>query len=109
MNRLKKIILEEIEANTKYQFLGVCDRVRCASNQNENWWHEMIRNKRKISDNEFIMNVNMSQMLDDDELPQQWVKDKHKEDPEASAYSSNWGNKNAMFFQVAGFEFIYTK
>lgn len=105
---MKKLIKQLLkESLHKKQYLGQCDLLRHKCTENEEFWYDMMKNKHKISFNDFISNVDMSRMLDDDENPIQYIKDAIRQDPETAAYTSNWGNKPAMFLQVAGFEFIF--
>lgn len=105
MHLIKQLLREGL--GYKKQYLGQCDLLRHASNENEAKWHEMMNNKQPISFIKLINSVEMSSMLDDDEEPSQYIKDALREDPETSAYISNWGNNECMFLQTAGFEFIF--
>jgi len=51
--------------------------------------------------------VDFSKILDDDETPEEWLKNALRSDPESGAYKSNWGNELTLLFQTAGFEFIF--
>jgi len=98
--------LDESKSNKK-QYLGQCDLLRHASPKNEDNWHQMMSNKRKISFKSFIDSVDMTKMLDDDENPVDYIKDALRQDSSSAAYVSNWGDEECMFFQTAGFEFIF--
>lgn len=98
-------LIEEILK--KKQYIGQCDNLRRACEENEKYWHSMMKNKKKIPINIFINNVNMSPILDDDETPKQFIINSIRQDSESAAYESNWGDKHCMFFQTAGFEFIF--
>jgi len=100
-------LLNIFENYHKLEYFGQCDKIRCVSNTNEAYWHEMMKNKIKISIKEFINGVNFNKLLDDDESPEQWIGDALKSDPTSGVYKSNWGKENVMFFQTAGFEFIF--
>lgn len=107
-----KIIITEQQLNAikqtiKKDFFGVCDKVRSLSDENEQYWHTMMDNKKHIKFDTFIKNVNMSKMLDDDETPEQYIKDAIRSDPETRTYVSNWGDEQVLFLQSAGFEFIF--
>lgn len=103
-------INESIDVNyNQYQFLGMCDKLRITSNENEQKWNDMMKSKSPISDYEFIKNVNLVAVLDEGETPEQWILDNNKSDTESSAYKSNWGNIPCIFYQTMGFEFIFTK
>lgn len=105
MYLIKQLLREGL--GYKKQYLGQCDLLRHASPKNEVKWHKMMNNKKTIPFNTLLNTVEMQSMLDDDEEPSQYIKDALREDPETSAYISNWGNKECMFLQTAGFEFIF--
>lgn len=105
---IKKLLRENININSKKQYIGQCDLLRRKCTDNEEYWQAMMKNRKKISFEDFLEGVDMRPMLDDeDEDPIQYIKDSIRQDPETAAYSSMWGNEPAMFLQVAGFEFIF--
>jgi len=95
------------DVTQKKPYLGQCDLVRHNCETNEGHWHEMMANKCQIPFKTFINSVEMHSMSDDDETPQDYIRDAVRQDPETATYISNWGDKEAMFLQVAGFEFIF--
>lgn len=110
-----KIIITEQQLNDikdnykidKKNFFGVCNKVRSLSNENEQKWYEMMKNKKKVTFKFFIDNTKMYEMLDDDETPENYIKDSIRSDSKTSAYISNWGDEEVLFLQSAGFEFIF--
>lgn len=106
MKSLIKNLLKEGLA-IKKQYIGQCDLLRRKCDSNEEYWHDMMKNKKRIFFSDFINKVDMQQMLDEDETPEQYIKDAVRSDFETAAYVSNWGNKECMFLQTAGFEFIF--
>ena len=102
-----KPLKESLETKLKKQYIGQCDLLRHKCVENEGYWHEMMKNKYRISFKEFISSVDMARMLDDDETPSDYIKDALKQDISTAAYISNWGDKECMFLQTAGFEFIF--
>jgi len=105
---LKKIISEEINSFfDKKKYIGQCDALRRNCDVNENLWHQMMENKKEISIDEFIENVDFSSLIDEDETVESFILDAKKSDPTTAAYISNWGEQECMFFQTAGFEFIF--
>jgi len=86
----------------KIPFLGTCDRVRRTS-QGENFWQEMMENKKKISEREFLKNVDLKNMLDEDETWKEW---KESQADKVEYFKSL---NNVYFVQTAGFEFIFKK
>ena len=67
----------------------------------------MMESRTRISPQQFINNVDMLPILDEDETPEQYINDAIKQDSDSGCYISNWGDKPCMFFQTAGFEFIF--
>ena len=106
---MKKLITSLLREglSSKKQYIGQCDTLRRKCTGNEEFWHSMMKNKRKISFKQFINSVNFQQMLDDDETPEQYINNAVMSDNETAAYVSNWGDQEAMFLQTAGFEFIF--
>ena len=68
---------------------------------------QMKSNKKRISFEKFIQNVNIDQILDEDENPIEYLNNLVKEDPDTATYVSNWRKDDAMFLQSGGFEFIF--
>lgn len=95
------------ENRHKLSYFGQCDKVRSLSDENELLWHEMMKNKNPISIDYFIQSVDFSNILDDDETPEEWINNASMSDPDSGTYESNWGIEPVMFFQTAGFEFIF--
>lgn len=106
MKMLVKKLLREALLGKK-QYIGQCDTLRRTCDQNEAFWHEMMKNKQKISFKTFLKNVDFQKLLDDGETAESYIKDALRTDSETAAYVSNWGDKEAMFLQTAGFEFIF--
>lgn len=109
MKTLIKKLLREMtdDVLTKKQYIGQCDLLRRKCEENEAYWHDMMKNRKKIPFNTFIKNVDMSPMIEDDETPKIWIKEALMSDSETASYVSNWGGKECMFIQTAGFEFIF--
>ena len=113
-NSMFQVYLDKIEealktgklTEAKKQYLGQCDKVR-NSDENEIKWHQMMKNKKGISFSDFIKNVDMSSLLDEDETPLDFLEFNKSQDRSSQTYKSNWGSKEAMFFQTAGFEYIF--
>lgn len=92
----------------KLPFFGVCDKLRAKSNQNEMHWREMIDNQKPFPVELFIQQVDATNFcLDDDEEIRYWISDNFRQDPESGSYESMWGKERVLFFQTAGFEFIF--
>ena len=105
-HQLHKALLSE-SLGSKKSYIGQCDRLRRNCETNEGYWQEMMTNKKVIPFETFIQSVDMTPMLDEDETPEGFIQDSLAQDPETASYVSNWGDKQAMFLQVAGFEFIF--
>ena len=97
------------ESTGSFKYIGVCDKVRSLSDENEQNWHKMMANKKKISTKLFFASVNMRDILDDDENEKTWDSENRRADSASAPYKSIWGTKQCMFYQHAGFEFIFVK
>lgn len=67
----------------------------------------MMANKKEIPTKVFINSVDMSPILDEDETAEDFIEYNHLTDDTSAAYVSNWGDKEVMFFQTDGFEYIF--
>lgn len=105
MKDLIKNLLKE--GLNKKRYIGQCDILRRKSKENEQYWEEMMKNRKKIPFKTFLSNVEISAILDDDENPKKYLRDSINTDSKTAAYLSNWGPSEAMFLQSAGFEFIF--
>lgn len=101
------LLRESFSTQKKYKYIGTCDKVRKNNCQNEAFWHEMMKNAKKIKLETFLKLVDLSEVVDpgDDEL--EWIKERFREDPDTNVYKSNWGSRKCVFLQVSGFEFIF--
>ena len=88
------------------KYLGQCDKLRC-NLTNETYWILMMQYKKKISDKAFIKAVDMTSMLDEDETAIEYISNSRQSDSSSNAYKSKWGDKECVFFQTSGFEFIF--
>jgi len=102
-NLLRESLLIE---SIKKKYIGQCDILRrnCTGEDN---WQEMMEKKEEIPFNTFFNNVDMKKLLDDDETPETFHQDNLRSDPDTKTFKSIWGNKDALFYQTAGFEFIF--
>jgi len=105
MIRLKDILNE----GKKYKFLGMCDKVRSLSDDNENYWHKMIANRKKISNKQFTQLVDTNAILDEDENINDFYNDNKRQDSSSASYKSIWNNTPCAYYQTAGFEYIFVK
>lgn len=95
--------------NEAYTFLGACDTLRRKGC--EDLWVEMMSNKSEITEEEFLIDLDASKLLDDDETIEDYLDNLKLEDT-IKYYKSNWGNKNCKFIKTSGdngFEFIFTE
>jgi len=97
------------ESVTKYplQYLGQCDLLRHKSEENEEKWHKMMADKQQISFDDFVKSVDYNAILDEDEDIKTYLEDAVRADDSTAAYKSMWGDKETIFLQTAGFEFIF--
>jgi len=84
-----------------YQFLGPCDRLRLAGN--EDLWQKMMLLKIPISMSEFEVSCQLDLLLDEGETLMEFIAG----DPESNFFISFWGDQPCMFLQTHGFEFIF--
>ena len=63
-----------------------------------------MRNKKEISETEFLQNTDPKDILDEDETWEQYKNNMESQD-KVKYYKSN----NVYFFQTAGFEFFWKK
>ena len=80
----------------------------------ETLWQQMMQNRQPISEQEFLSAVDMSDMLDPDETPEQFLANSYGSDPQETAfYKSHWDHQgqieDVMFLQTHGFEFIFRR
>jgi len=80
----------------------VCDKMRTTP-EGEAFWQEMMKTKVPISEEEFLENSDVSDILDEDETWEEYLETQIAQD-EVDFYKSANG---AYFFQTAGFEFIW--
>lgn len=98
---------EKFKNINKKKYLGQCDTLRRLSDDNESKWYDMMKNKKKISFNMFEKNVDTSIFTDEDYTFKDYIKETYMSDPDTQTYISTWGDKECMFLQTAGFEFIF--
>lgn len=89
------------------KYVGQCDLLRRKGASNEAKWQAMMSCAEPVSVEDFLVNVDISDLLDEDETEQQWVADRRREDPSTGFYRSWWGSERAWFIQTAGFEYIF--
>lgn len=85
------------------KYLGICSNVR-KDDEGERRWHRMMEMKVQIPMQAFAM------MVGPLEFTQKWggpLHDANAQDPSAGAYISRWGGRCCVFYQNAGFEFIW--
>lgn len=87
-------------------YIGQCDKLR-ATAHGEKLWKRMMEFSRPISLSDFLRQVDLTPLLDEDETPGQWITDAVRTDPETTAYISYWGERQCCFLKTAGFEFIF--
>jgi len=92
------------EHESAKKFLGSCDRIR-QTEAGESLWQWMMKHKQEISEEEFLENVNIKDVLDKDENWKDYKENAELEGEPLRFYKSG----NVYFFQHAGFEFIWSK
>lgn len=91
----------------KKNYIGQCNTLRIISDENEKYWHDMMKDKKKILFNKFIKSVNCEKFLDNGETMKDYINDCYLSDNTTKTYISHWGNIECMFLQTCGFEFIF--
>lgn len=99
-----KIMLEN--AHLK-KYLGQCDTLRRGQACNEEFWQNMMNNKIEIPFKEFIDGIDASKFLDEDETMSEYIDNSLRIDSDTKTYISKWDDKDVVFLQTAGFEFIF--
>lgn len=89
------------------RYLGQCNVLRRGSASREQKWQAMMRCAEPVSFATFLANVDLSELLDDDETPREYLANAVRSDPATGVYRSWWGEDPAWFLQTAGFEFIF--
>lgn len=113
----------------KFEYAIQCDHLRTLKTDDgrvgcehgELIWQSMMANARTIYMSEFLSKVNIWTYVDMDEYdvseesslemgPQRHVLESEMaSDPDSACYESKVEGKNLLFFQSAGFEFIFTE
>ena len=105
MNKIKTF--EAFNNIDKKSYIGQCNTLRRMSDENEQKWHDMMKDKKEISFTKFIKNVDGNNFLDDGENMKTYIKVSTLEDDSTKTYISHWGDAECMFLQTCGFEFIF--
>lgn len=97
-----KCLIETILNEANQIYIGQCDRIR-RTTEGEDFWQELMKNKKIISKNNFLSKINPSNILDDDESIDDFiVSDKD------SYFAKSIVNKKIYYFiGTSGFEFIW--
>lgn len=85
------------------KFLGTCDSFR-QTPEGEQQWQIMMQTKKPISENEFLKKADVNDILDEGETWADYKDNARRENDPLQFYESNNG---LVFFQTAGFEFIW--
>jgi hypothetical protein len=84
------------------QYIGPCDRIRRTSS-GDLWWHSVMRGKRRITEEEFLAVIDPSDILDEDETFDEFLK--------IHGYTSFYQYKNTYLIaddDPNGFELFWT-
>jgi hypothetical protein len=85
------------------RFIGVCGALRNDS-ANEQKWHQMMQLRQPVNCEVFSMFVSKGEFAD------RWgssVEEANMQDPSAGFYLSRWGTVPCVFYQNAGWEYIW--
>jgi hypothetical protein len=84
-------------------FLGSCDHFR-QTPEGEEQWQTMMQTKKPISEKDFLKKVDVHDVLDEGETWNEYKDNARREGSPLEFYESSNG---LIFFQTAGFEFIW--
>lgn len=104
IDKYNKLIAEVLHG--KFEFLSACDKFRMNYENGEELWLEMMENSFATEDS-VIDSLDASKFLDDGEDFNTYIKENRESDIESAFYESKMGGKKCVFFQTAGFEFIF--
>ena len=93
----------KLDYQTKPKFLGTCDHFR-QTEEGERQWQIMMQTKKLISEKEFLQKANVNDVLDEGETWEDYKETAKRENDPLQFYESSNG---LVFFQTAGFEFIW--
>lgn len=88
-----------------FTYFNQCDRWRIRYDNGEECWQDMMANKTAISLEAFLLLVDASGLLDEDETVMDFVAD----DPDHGFFVSIASGTPVVFLANAGFEFIFTE
>jgi len=92
-----------IGGTNKYSRMMTCDRLR-RTEEGEDFWQEMMRTRKKVSEREFLRKVDIDDVLDEGETWEEYAENASRQGDPIKFYKSKDGT---YFFQTAGFEFIW--
>lgn len=101
--KLAKILKEEI-LNQTQEYVGQCDVIRKKPG-GEEFWHELMDNREEISKDDFLLNINPSRVVEDDETVDDFIAG----DLDSYFAKTVINNKLYYFIGTHGFEFIWLK
>jgi hypothetical protein len=88
-----------------YKYIGLCDLLR-RTPEGENNWQIMMENKKLVPEKDFITQCDFSPLLDEGETILDFLH-YHSDDPDSNFYESIWDKIPCIFFQSAGFEYVF--
>lgn len=104
-----KIMSINIESKEmKFEYFNQCDRWRIKYPNGESGWQEMMANKTPMNIGNFKKMVDFDGLLDSDD-ENDTIENYIMGDPDSGFYHSEIQGTKVLFFQTAGFEFIFTE
>lgn len=85
----------------RIQWLGTCINFRRKSDENEKTWQTIMKTKKKISEKEFLKNVDVEDILDIGETWEDWKE--NNSDDVINFYKSG----EYYFIQNKAFEYLW--
>lgn len=92
----------------KYEYFNQCDKWRIEHEHGESNWQQMMANRVTMTGEQFGKVVDYDTFFDPDDSEDN-IENYMMEDENSNFYRSKINNENVIFFQVSGFEFIFTE
>ena len=96
-------VRNEAAEQAKICYKGSCDRIR-RTPEGEEYWQKMMDTRKEVSEDDFLDNVNVSEMLDDGESWSEFKTNAAQEGEPLRFYKSDG---DIYHTQHAGFEMIF--
>lgn len=102
-------VFEFLLQETKFSYLGQCDKLRRNSPEREGYWQEMMAKAKPLPVKKFIQVADMAAIMDEDDEALEYISQLKSSDPTTNTYQSTWNGRPCVFLQTGGFEFIFVQ